>query len=140
MSGGSHGYIFGRIEDELCGQMEDVELNDLIADVAKLAHDLEWYHSGDICKDDYKKSVQEFKCKWFRDGRPERLRGYIEEAIGKTRAELLDMILPIENHGARWIHKPDVYHAVYCSECDFELRIDNTKFCPNCGARMDGGE
>lgn len=35
-----------------------------------------------------------------------------------------------------WITKPHVYGVTYCSECDFELKIDNTNYCPNCGADM----
>ena len=36
-----------------------------------------------------------------------------------------------------WISKPHVYGVTYCSECDFELKIDDTNYCPNCGAKMD---
>ena len=35
-----------------------------------------------------------------------------------------------------WISKPHVYGVTYCSECDFELKIDDTNYCPNCGAKM----
>lgn len=42
MSGGSHGYIYYEIESQLCGAMHDRELNDLMKDIAELAHDLEW--------------------------------------------------------------------------------------------------
>lgn len=66
MSGGSHNYIFCRIEEDLCGQMEDEELNELMEDVSKLAHDLEWYHSADIEKETFFKRVAEFKNKWLR--------------------------------------------------------------------------
>lgn len=37
----------------------------------------------------------------------------------------------------RWVSKEGVYGVVYCSICDFELKIDNTPHCPNCGAKMD---
>ena len=36
-----------------------------------------------------------------------------------------------------WITKPHVYGVKYCSECDFELKIDDTKYCPNCGLKME---
>lgn len=39
-----------------------------------------------------------------------------------------------------WVIRPHVYGVTYCSECDFELKIDNTNFCPNCGADMRGKE
>ena len=48
MSGGSHNYIYYQIEENLCGQMKDAELNDLMDDIVKLAHDLEWADSCDI--------------------------------------------------------------------------------------------
>ena len=35
-----------------------------------------------------------------------------------------------------WITKPHIYGVVFCSECDFELRIDDTNYCPNCGRKM----
>lgn len=92
MSGGSHNYIYYRIEDNLVGQMEDKELNDLMKDIATLAHDLEWYHSNDISRDDYRESVRKFKDKWFKQSREERLKKYIEESIQKTKEELLNMI------------------------------------------------
>ena len=38
-------------------------------------------------------------------------------------------------HG-RWIKGPS---NPYCSECFVECR-DETPFCPNCGAKMDGGD
>lgn len=47
MSGGSHNYVCYNIENDLCGQMHDRELDDLMKDIAELAHDLEWYDSGD---------------------------------------------------------------------------------------------
>lgn len=39
-----------------------------------------------------------------------------------------------------WLNKEGVYGAVYCSECLYELRSNNTNFCPNCGADMREGE
>lgn len=39
-------------------------------------------------------------------------------------------------HG-RWVSKEGIYGVVYCSICDFELKIDNTPRCPKCGAKMD---
>lgn len=92
MSGGSHNYICYEIEEYLVGQMEDRELNDLIKDIVTLAHDLEWYHSSDTSRDDYRKSVRKFKDKWFKQSREERLRKYIEEATQNIRNELLEMI------------------------------------------------
>lgn len=35
-----------------------------------------------------------------------------------------------------WVTRPHVFGVTYCSECGFELKINNTNFCPNCGADM----
>jgi hypothetical protein len=40
----------------------------------------------------------------------------------------------------KWIYKPNIYGVAYCSECDFELHINDTPYCPNCGAEMKGEE
>ena len=92
MSGGSHNYIFCSIEDNLCGQMYDPELNDLMQDIAVLAHDLEWYDSSDINEEKYKASVRSFKEKWFNSSREDRLKKYIDDAIEKQKSELYSMI------------------------------------------------
>lgn len=98
MSGGSHNYIFCRIEEDLVGQMEDKELDDLMRDIAELAHDLEWYHSCDTDKEDYLKSVKNFKQKWFKGDRIERLKGYVDETINDVRSEMY-MLLGVEQEG-----------------------------------------
>lgn len=41
-----------------------------------------------------------------------------------------------EPNTGHWIVKPNIYGVVYCSECDYELKIDDTNYCPNCGAMM----
>ncbi|WP_258107195.1 zinc ribbon domain-containing protein [Christensenella minuta] len=58
-----------------------------------------------------------------------------------------DTMTAPEVHG-QWVHMPDksdVYYDTYqCSNCNEEivvgLGLEKPKFCPNCGARMDGGE
>lgn len=92
MSGGSHGYICYRIEEELCGQMYDAELNDLMKDIVELAHDLEWYDSSDISEESYKKTVAEFKRKWFKAKREDRLKVYIDDAVEKLRSDMYSLI------------------------------------------------
>lgn len=92
MSGGTHGYIYARIEEELCGRMHDPELDDLMDDIAELAHDLEWYENGDICRKTYQDTVTSFKHKWFKGDRGERLRTYVDDAIDDLRSELIRMI------------------------------------------------
>lgn len=48
-------------------------------------------------------------------------------------------------HG-RWGHErlPSTsggsYSVVRCSECKYQYPMTEVNYCPNCGARMDGGE
>lgn len=67
MSGGSYNYTFGRVEDEYVGRMYDVVMNEMMQDLVYLLNRLEWWQSGDICEDDYRLVVQEFKKKYFKE-------------------------------------------------------------------------
>lgn len=96
MSGGSHDYVCYKIENELVGCMKDDELNDLMKDIAGLAHDLEWADSCDISDEDYFETVKKFKEKWFKQERNERLKTYIDEKIDKTKTEIYRLLG--ENH------------------------------------------
>lgn len=92
MSGDSKDYVCYRIEDDLAGKMYDAELDDLMKDIAELAHDVEWYDSGDTCEDTYRKSVAKFKKKWFGSDRNTRLKDYIDTKLDETKKELYQMI------------------------------------------------
>lgn len=92
MSGGHFNYAYATIENELCGQMEDAELNDLMLDIGKLAHDLEWWKSGDTSEKEYRKTVKAFKAKWFEADRNKRIEKYVKEAFDKTKNAMLKMI------------------------------------------------
>lgn len=65
MSGGSFDYLFYRVEDSYVGNMNDIDLNEMMKDLIKVLHDLEWYESGDIGEETYKETVNAFKGKWF---------------------------------------------------------------------------
>ena len=65
MSGGSYNYEYSRVEDQYVEMMYDDELNDMMEDLVKVLHDLEWWQSGDYSEDDYRESVKQFKDKWF---------------------------------------------------------------------------
>jgi hypothetical protein len=92
MSGGSCNYVCYKIKEELCGRMEDAELNDLMKDIAELAHTLEWYLSCDYSKSSYEDAVLAFKKKWFKTSREERLKAYIDESLDKMRGDLYRLI------------------------------------------------
>lgn len=92
MSGGSYSYIGSRLEDECAGRMFDAEMNELIKDLSEVLHELEWWQSGDCLEETYRKSVTEFKEKWFKGSRDERLKGYIDKSIEELKYELYLMI------------------------------------------------
>lgn len=70
MSGGSYDYICFKIKD-FANVLRDQETNpnrkkfaELLRDVAKVAHDLEWADSSDYSPEDATKSLDEFFSKW----------------------------------------------------------------------------
>lgn len=91
MSGGSMGYLYAQMQEE-ADMLEDREIIDLFRDLAKLTHDCEWYHSSDICREDYIKTVREFKEKWFKGNREERLKGYVDEIFDRARSECYTLL------------------------------------------------
>ena len=92
MSGGSYGYIYSRLKEECGGRMYDAEMNDMIKDLCKVLHDLEWWQSSDCSEDKYRATLAKFKAKWFKGNRKERLKGYIDEQIGIVREQLYALI------------------------------------------------
>jgi len=92
MSGGSYDYICYKLEEQCENNMHDAEMNDLIKDLCKVLHDLEWWDSGDISEEAYRKTLSAFKKKWFKDDRAERLKGYIDEQIGVVKSQLYSLI------------------------------------------------
>ena len=92
MSGGSYNYIYQKLLDECDGRMYDDEMNDLIVDLTEVLHDLEWWKSCDMLEEDYRKTLSEFKKKWFRGDKETRLKGYIDKQIVVVKAELYKMI------------------------------------------------
>lgn len=92
MSGGSMGYLYSSVQDYCVGYMQDAELDDLMKDLVKVLHDLEWFQDCDIGEEDYRNTVTKFKNKWFKADRNERLKGYIDEKIEKTKKELYNLI------------------------------------------------
>ena len=65
MSGGSHDYGCYTLERLFCDSMQDDEMNEMIQDLVKVLHDVEWWDSGDIGEERYRTTVEEFKKKWF---------------------------------------------------------------------------
>ena len=92
MSGGSHNYLYSQVDGEYVGHMYDRELDDMMSDLVTVLHDLEWWQSDDYSEEQYRKTVRQFKGKWFSTDRNERLTKYIDEAMEKLTVELHEMI------------------------------------------------
>lgn len=92
MSGGSYDYICFKLENECQGRMHDAEMDDLITDLANVLHDLEWWQSGDYSEDAYRRSLTEFKTKWFKASRSKRIKSYIDEQVESVRSQLYALI------------------------------------------------
>jgi len=92
MSGGSYAYIYSRLSEECENRMYDAEMDDLIKDLCKVLHDLEWWQSGDTSEGQYRKTLSAFKKKWFKGDREQRLKGYIDGQIGIVRSQLYSLI------------------------------------------------
>ena len=88
----THNYICYQSEENLCGQMKDAELNDLMKDIVKLTHDLEWADSCDISEETYFKTVNKFKSKWFGSAREDRLKKYVDNAIEREKKEVYTLV------------------------------------------------
>ena len=91
-SGGSYDYKCYIIDENYVGKMFDKELDDLMKDIGKLTHDLEWWQSCDYDEEDYRKTVKEFKDKWFKQNREDRLKVLINESLEELKKELNQMI------------------------------------------------
>ena len=92
MSGGSYNYEYCRFKEQYENAMFDDEMNDLVKDLANVLHDVEWWQSGDISETTYRAALREFKNKWFIQQRNNRLKGYIDEKLMKTKRDLYNLI------------------------------------------------
>lgn len=91
MSGGCYNYFCWKM-DELDGEFNDKELDDLWQDMKEIAKELEWWQSCDTAEKTYRSAVAKFKDKWFGQSREDRLKRYIDEKMAETRRQLLLMI------------------------------------------------
>ena len=91
MSGRSYNHNYSTVEYEYVDKMYDNELNRMMKDLVKVLHDLEWWQSDDICEETYRKTVDDFKKKWFHRTK-EDYRQIVIEEFEKKRDELLKEI------------------------------------------------
>jgi len=89
MSGGSHDYGCYTLERLYSKQMKDDEMNDMINDLIRVLHDLEWWQSGDIGEDEYRRTVEKFKTRWL-GNRDEDLRDRLSRSLHQLQIEVMD--------------------------------------------------
>ena len=83
MSGGSLDYFYNDLESHAV-DFDDMELNDLVKDLAKLFYAREWYLSGDTCEGKWREARDAFKKKWFSENtRKDRLEEYMKTMYEK---------------------------------------------------------
>ena len=88
MSGGSYSYVYCRVENECVGRMFDRQLDEMMKDLVKVLHDLEWWQSSDTGEDTYRRAVTEFKKKWFKQRKID-VQKQIESEFERTKDELM---------------------------------------------------
>ena len=54
--------------------------------------------------------------------------------------EVLSNMSSADRPSGEWLARDCVFGVVYCSECGYELRQNDTNYCPNCGCRMKGAD
>ncbi len=91
MSGGSFDYFYYQL-DLHAYDFKDLEIRNLMIDLAALHHDLDWFVSGGYSEERYQKSLAEFKKKWFQEPREIRLKEYIDEKFEKLNHDVKIMI------------------------------------------------
>lgn len=66
--------------------------------------------------------------------------GLLEDVIWEVDAQPAADVAPVV-HGV-WVrvHKIDPISGYRCSKCRRIVGFDLTPYCPNCGAKMDGGD
>lgn len=93
MSGGAYDYLCYRVQETYIGEMYDIELDDMMKDLCKVLHDLEWWQSGDISEEDYRKRVSEFKKKWFSGNRTGIKKHYVDIILSETKKKLYQVLV-----------------------------------------------
>ena len=88
MSGGSYSYVYCKVENECVGRMFDRQLDEMMKDLVKVLHDLEWWQSSDTGEDTYRRAVTEFKKKWFKQTKID-VQKQIDSKFEQTKNQLL---------------------------------------------------
>ncbi len=76
------------VEYDLVGYMYDVELDRMMKDLVPVLEDLEKWQEGDVGEEQYRKTVTEFKSKWFKRRKCD-IEALVNEEFEKKKQELL---------------------------------------------------
>lgn len=100
MSGGRFNYMDSSLRNEIFGFSDkplnafgDREISNLVWDILDLIHVYDYVASGDYGDEHWKKAKSEFKAKYLKGGREDRLRCIVDEAIAELKDELYDTII-----------------------------------------------
>lgn len=127
MSGGSLDYFYVELHQH-SRDFGDKELDELVADLADLFHDREWYLSGDTGEGSWKEARDAFKAKWFSEhGRQERIEKYLTEFANEVRESF-----GISKARCRYCKHftPEIEQGEY-GRCDYEKHclIHRSEWC-----------
>ena len=121
MSGGSLDYFYCQLNDHI-GDFKDKELDDLVADLADLFHDREWYLSSDIGEGEWNEARDKFKQKWFGEGaRAERIEQYLDE----VKSNITNGLETIQEDLNKMKHLHYIVAGSFYTDGDYGIRIDN---------------
>lgn len=85
----SHVYFDDLEDEEECvNRMFDSQLNEMMKDLVKVLHDLEWWQSCDCDEKRYREEVTKFKKKWFKQTKID-VQKQIESEFERTKDELM---------------------------------------------------
>lgn len=118
MSGGSLNYFYSYLQEHV-GDFGDKELDALVADLAELFHEREWYLSSDTGIGSWNEARDTFKEKWFTEhGRQERIEQYLDE----FKREIMDAFSTKHQYCNTCKHWEIEEDNPYYGRCDLEKR------------------
>ena len=80
---------------------DDLELNEMLKDLVKVLHDVEWWQSGDISEESYRETVTKFKKKWFKRDKTQ-VKNVIDSVFEKEKQELYETFKYLEEEWVYW--------------------------------------
>lgn len=92
MSGGHFDYYDNYLYDIADKIDEDIEIKELVKDLANLLREYDYYVSADICKEDYIAEKRRFTDKWLNRKRSENLKEIINAQLEEFKEKIEDIL------------------------------------------------